>query len=178
MAAWPSSQPDGQFTPIDFPEGSGQVTERRYETMATLSRPLASNVDLQVLRVVKSRGWTGSTMTRAPRIFRPKGSVVLGWKPAKGWDISLKARRKVGQISFYDFLASQSSTTIAKMPVIPTSCRRKAGSWKPRWPRTRTMGQDPAERAIITGSRTSSTSFRLGSTRRDRQFAAGQPMGH
>jgi hypothetical protein len=36
--------------------------------------------------------------------FRPKGSINLGWRPAAGWDASLKLRRKVGQISFYDFL--------------------------------------------------------------------------
>ena len=31
--------------------------------------------------------------------------MVLGWRPAKNWDVSLKARRRVGQISFYDFLS-------------------------------------------------------------------------
>src|SRR6185369_379263 len=35
----------------------------------------------------------------------PKGSVTLGWRPSQGWDLSLKLRRRVGQISFYDFLA-------------------------------------------------------------------------
>jgi hypothetical protein len=38
------------------------------------------------------------------KFFRPKGSINLGWRPGKGWDASLKLRRKVGQISFYDFL--------------------------------------------------------------------------
>ena len=31
--------------------------------------------------------------------------MTLGWRPASGWDRSLKLRRRVGQISFYDFLA-------------------------------------------------------------------------
>ncbi|HEY6047535.1 MAG TPA: TonB-dependent receptor, partial [Sphingomicrobium sp.] len=39
------------------------------------------------------------------KFFRPKGSVVFGWHPNKSWDVSLKLRRRVGQISFYDFLA-------------------------------------------------------------------------
>ena len=41
----------------------------------------------------------------ARKFFRPKGSVTLGWRPAEGWDASLKLSRRVGQISFYDFLA-------------------------------------------------------------------------
>ncbi|MEO7277449.1 MAG: TonB-dependent receptor [Sphingomicrobium sp.] len=97
---------DGQFEPIDFPEGTGKVTEVRYEAIATLSRPLAPNVDLQV-----AAGGEISWLDRvdddqkARRFVRPKGSIILGWRPAKSWDVSLKARRRVGQISFYDFLA-------------------------------------------------------------------------
>jgi hypothetical protein len=99
-------QPNGQFQPIDFPEGTGLVTEVRYEAMGTFSRPLASNLDLQV-----AAGGEISWLDRvdddqpARRFLRPKGSINLGWRPAKDWDVSLKARRRVGQISFYDFLA-------------------------------------------------------------------------
>ena len=98
--------PDGAFVEVEFPEGTGKVTEVRYEVIATLSRPLASNLDLQV-----AAGAEVSTLDRVDddqdgrKFFRPKGSVTLGWHPAKDWDISLKLRRRVGQISFYDFLA-------------------------------------------------------------------------
>ena len=98
--------PDGEFEPVPFPEGSGKVTEVRYEGIATLSRPLASNLDLQV-----AAGGEISQLDRvdddqpARKFFRPKGSIDIGWRPAKGWDISLKLRRRVGQIDFYDFLA-------------------------------------------------------------------------
>ena len=97
---------DRQFVEVPFPEGTGKVTEVRYEGIATLSRPLASNLDLQVA--------AGAEISRLDRVdddqparkfFRPKGSLTLGWRPAKDWDISLKLRRRVGQISFYDFLA-------------------------------------------------------------------------
>jgi len=40
--------PDGTFQDVQFPQGSGKVTEVRYEALATLSRKLASNLDLQV----------------------------------------------------------------------------------------------------------------------------------
>ncbi|QNM83207.1 TonB-dependent receptor plug domain-containing protein [Sphingomonas sabuli] len=98
--------PDGDFDPVDFPEGTGKVTEVRYEGLATLSRPLSPKLDLQV-----AAGAEISTLDRvdddqeARKFFRPKGSLTLGWRPAPGWDASLKLRRRVGQISFYDFLA-------------------------------------------------------------------------
>jgi len=98
--------PDGEFVPIPFPQGTGKVTEVRYESIATFSRPLASNLDLQV-----AGGAEISDLDRvdddqpARHFFRPKGSVNLGWRPSPGWDLSLKLRRRVGQISFYDFLA-------------------------------------------------------------------------
>jgi hypothetical protein len=98
--------PSGDFVEVPFPEGTGKVTEVRYEAIATLSRPLTSNLDLQI-----AAGGEISHLDRidddqpARKFFRPKGSIVLGWHPAPSWDLSLKLRRKVGQISFYDFLA-------------------------------------------------------------------------
>ena len=74
--------------------------------MTTLSRPLLEHFDLQVA--------AGGEISRLDRVdddqdarsfLRPKGSINLGWRPAKDWDASLKLRRRVGQISFYDFLA-------------------------------------------------------------------------
>ena len=97
---------EGEFVPQEFEGGSGKVTEVRYEGIATLSRPLTSNLDLQV-----AAGGEISHLDRvdddlpARKFFRPKGSVTLGWRPSPGWDASLKLRRRVGQISFYDFLA-------------------------------------------------------------------------
>ncbi len=98
--------PAGEFVEVDFPQGTGKVTEVRYEGIGTLSRPLASNLDLQV-----ALGGEISRLDRvdddqpARKFFRPKGSINLAWRPAQGWDTSLKLRRTVGQISFYDFLA-------------------------------------------------------------------------
>jgi hypothetical protein len=98
--------PEGEFVEVDFPEGTGKVTEVRYESIATLSRPLTSNLNLQV-----AGGAEISHLDRVDddqeirKFFRPKGSINLAWRPSKGWDVSLKLRRRVGQISFYDFLA-------------------------------------------------------------------------
>ena len=98
--------PEGEFVEIDFPEGTGKVTEVRYEGMTTWSRPLSPKLDLQVA--------AGAEISHLDRVdddqevrkfFRPKGSINLAWRPSPGWDLSLKLRRRVGQISFYDFLA-------------------------------------------------------------------------
>lgn len=99
-------QDDGEFEEVDFPGGTGEVQEVRYEAIASLSRPLSSTIDLQV-----AGGGEFSKLDRvdddaAPRKFwRPKGSLNLGWRPGGGWDGSLKLSRRVGQISFYDFLS-------------------------------------------------------------------------
>jgi hypothetical protein len=96
----------GEFVEVDFPQGTGKVTEVRYEGIGTLSRPLTSNLDVQV-----AAGGEISRLDRvdddqpARKFFRPKGSINLAWRPSQGWDASLKLRRRVGQISFYDFLA-------------------------------------------------------------------------
>jgi hypothetical protein len=101
--------PDGEFEPVPFPGGSGKVEETRYEGILTFSRPLSPKLDLQV-----AAGAETSTLSRidsdlpARKFFRPKGSVTLGWRPSEGWDASLKLRRRVGQISFYDFLSQPS----------------------------------------------------------------------
>lgn len=95
----------GLFNPVPFPQGSGKVQEVRYEAIATLSRPLTSNLDLQIAaggEISKLERVDGDLPPR--KFFRPKGSIVLGWRPAPTWDVNLKLRRRVGQISFYDFL--------------------------------------------------------------------------
>ena len=100
---------DGQFVEVPFPGGSGKVTETRYEAVGSLSRPLSSNLDLQVAAGAEiSRLAREDSDLPARKFFRPKGSVTLGWRPAKDWDVNLSFRRRVGQISFYDFLSQPS----------------------------------------------------------------------
>ncbi len=97
---------DGEFEEVPFPEGSGEVAEHRYEATATFGRPLSPKLDLQLVA-----GGEISKLERLDRddpprkFFRPKGSISLAWRPAADWDTSLKLSRRVGQISFYDFLA-------------------------------------------------------------------------
>jgi outer membrane receptor for ferrienterochelin and colicins len=133
--------PDGQFVEVPFPTGSGKVQETRYEGLATFSRPLSSKLDLQI-----AAGAEASTLglvggIQPPRqFFRPKGSIVLGWHPDKKWDISLKFRRRVGQIDFADFLSqailTQDRTNAGNVNLVPpqsweveTDFARDLGRW-------------------------------------------------
>ncbi|MEO6581017.1 MAG: TonB-dependent receptor [Sphingomicrobium sp.] len=96
----------GEFVEVPLPGATGKVSEVRYEAIASISRPLAPNLDLQF-----AAGAETSKLDRvdddqpARKFFRPKGSVTLAWRPAKNWDASLKLRRRVGQIDFLDFLS-------------------------------------------------------------------------
>ncbi|MGE5563871.1 MAG: TonB-dependent receptor plug domain-containing protein [Bacillota bacterium] len=98
----------GDFVEVPFPEGSGKVTEVRYESIGTLSRPITSNLDLQVA-AGGELSWLDLVGDNQParRFLRPKGEFNLAWHPSKTWDVSLKLRRRVGQIDFSDFIAQQ-----------------------------------------------------------------------
>jgi len=98
--------PAGGFVELPFPNGTGGVTEDRYETILTHGRQLAGNLSLQIgvggeYSKLSQTGPMGLTRT----FWRPKGSASLSWTPAKGLDVSLKFARVVGQLSFGDFLA-------------------------------------------------------------------------
>ena len=133
--------PMGEFVAAPFPNGTGKVVETRYEGIATLSRPLGPDLDLQV-----AAGAETSRLERvdgdlpARKFFRPKGSITLGWRPAAGWDASFKLRRRVGQISFYDFLAqpklTQDRENAGNPDLVPpqsweieTEVGRELGAW-------------------------------------------------
>ncbi|MEO5868207.1 MAG: TonB-dependent receptor [Sphingomonas sp.] len=104
-------QPDGTYADIPYPQGSGTVAETRYESIAALSRPLSPNLDLQLAGGAEYSELGERGIGTKPRsFFRPKGSASLAWRPGPGWEASLKVERRVGQISFSDFLANQDIT--------------------------------------------------------------------
>ena len=132
---------DDEFVEVPFPGGTGEVQEVRYEGIGTWSRPLGAKLDLQVAaggEISKLERVDGDLPAR--KFFRPKGSVTLGWRPARGWDASLKLRRRVGQISFHDFLSqpnlSQDRENSGNPDLVPpqsweveTEVGRELGAW-------------------------------------------------
>ena len=149
---------DGVFEPQDFPEGSGHVTEVRYEGIATLSRPLSSKLDLQV-----AAGAEQSTLDRvddelpARKFFRPKGSLTLGWRPPRDGTRASRSAAGSARSVFTTSSPSRSWSRTAKMPAIRISSRRKAGNSKPKSGASSANGAKPAFAAGITRSTTSST---------------------
>ena len=99
----------GDFVQIPFPNASGGVTEDRYEAILTHSRSLADNLSIQAgaggeYSTLSQTGASGLTRS----FWRPKGSVNIAWQAMEGLDVSLEVARRVGQLSFGDFLASVS----------------------------------------------------------------------
>ncbi|WP_374405479.1 TonB-dependent receptor [Pelagerythrobacter sp.] len=98
--------PGGEFVEIPFPGGTGGVREDRYESLLSFGRPLTSTLSFQIVAgaehsTIEQTGANGLTRS----FFRPKGTLSLAWKPSDTFDASLKIRRRVLQLSFYDFLA-------------------------------------------------------------------------
>lgn len=98
---------DGVFQPATFAGATSRVEELRAESILGASRPLGGALSLQFSGGVefsrlKQDGEAGQTR----EFWRPKGSVSLAWNPASRWEMNLKLQRKIGQLNFYDFLAS------------------------------------------------------------------------
>jgi len=99
--------PSGTFVEIPFPNSAATVEERRAESMLTYGRPLAPHLTLQAslggeYSQLSQNGAGGLTRT----FYRPKGFVNLAWQPRPGLDVSARIERVVGQLNFFDFVAS------------------------------------------------------------------------
>ena len=98
--------PTAEFDPIPFPQGTGGVTEDRYEAILSYGRALASNLSLQIAAGGEVSTIAQTGISDLSRTFkRPKGTLTMAWAPTDGLDVSLKVERRVGQLDFNDFLA-------------------------------------------------------------------------
>ena len=97
----------GDFVPVEFDGASARVDEDRAELQATYSRGLTSNLQLQLSLAgeyskISQSGVQGQTRT----FYRPKGFVALDWKVKDGVNIAARLERLVGQLDFFDFIAT------------------------------------------------------------------------
>lgn len=97
---------NGVFVDQPFAGGTGGVSEDRYEGLLSFGRKLTDTLNVQIIAgaehsTITQTGANGLTRT----FFRPKGSISLAWTPTADFDVSVKLRRRVLQLSFYDFLA-------------------------------------------------------------------------
>ncbi|HMO76464.1 MAG TPA: TonB-dependent receptor plug domain-containing protein [Sphingopyxis sp.] len=133
--------PAGVFVELPFAGGTGGVSEDRYEGLLSFGRPLTGKFSFQIVA-----GAEHSTIAQAGvngisrSFFRPKGSLTLSWAPSTDFDASLKIRRRVLQLSFYDFLGraflndgNQNETNFDLRPQQDWSyeleANRKLGAW-------------------------------------------------
>jgi hypothetical protein len=99
--------PNGGFDEIPLPGGTARVQEDRYEVIGSYGRPLAANLTIKLsageeYSQLAQVGAGGTTRT----FYRPKGELSAAWKFSPKTDINVKLARKVGQLNFFDFLAS------------------------------------------------------------------------
>lgn len=98
--------PAGIFVDQPLVSGTGKVEESRYEGLLSVGRPLSRTVSFQLVAGAERSTISQTGAGALTRTFvRPKGSVSLSWKPSETFDASLKLRRRVLQLDFYDFLA-------------------------------------------------------------------------
>jgi hypothetical protein len=97
----------GAFDEIPLPGGTARVQEDRYEVIGSYGRKLATNLTMKLsaggeYSQLAQVGAGGTTRT----FYRPKGELSAAWKFSPRTDINIKLARKVGQLNFFDFLAS------------------------------------------------------------------------
>lgn len=95
---------DGAFQPQPLPGATAVVQEDRFELMGTYGRALNEDVTMQL-----SFGGEFSELSAAGTVrefVRPKGLLSFAWAASPELDVGVKLERRVGQLNFYDFLAS------------------------------------------------------------------------
>ena len=100
-----------EYVASPLPGGTAVVEEDRYEIMGTYGRELNPDLQLQTSlggEFSKLAQVGAGGLTREFR--RPKGFVSLAWKQSEAMDFNFKLERRVGQLNFYDFLASVNVT--------------------------------------------------------------------
>ncbi len=98
--------PSGVFVEQPFVGGTGGVSEDRYEGLLSFGRKLTDKLNFQIIAGAEHSTITQTGVNGLTRsFFRPKGSLSLAWTPSPDFDVSFKLRRRVLQLSFYDFLA-------------------------------------------------------------------------
>jgi outer membrane receptor for ferrienterochelin and colicins len=95
------------YQPVPIPGATSRVEEKRAQSIVTYGRPLSDALSLQTTIGAEYSKLSQTGANGLTRSFvRPKGSVALTWKATPTFTVSSKLQRKVGQLSFFDFLAS------------------------------------------------------------------------
>jgi len=142
----------GDFEPVPFPNAVAVVEERRAEAILTYGRPLSSTLTLQLAAGGEYSNLVQQGAGGLDRTFyRPKGFLNLAWRPAPGWDLSARLERVVGQLNFFDFVASANvsggTTNAGNANLVPPQ------SWDAQIQATRNLGAWGTATARLYGRR-------------------------
>ncbi|HZG08638.1 MAG TPA: TonB-dependent receptor plug domain-containing protein [Allosphingosinicella sp.] len=100
-------RPNGEYELIDLPGSTARVKEDRYELMGSYGRTLSPKLSIQLAAGGEYSSLSqagGGGLSRA--FWRPKGQFSAAWKPNPRTDVNVRLQRRVGQLNFYDFLAT------------------------------------------------------------------------
>jgi hypothetical protein len=100
-------QPDRSFSELPLDGGIAKVNEDRYEVIGSYGRSLSKTLTMKLsaggeYSQLAQVGAGGTTRT----FYRPKGELSAAWKASPRTDVNVKLARRVGQLNFFDFLAS------------------------------------------------------------------------
>jgi hypothetical protein len=97
----------GVLQPINLAGSSARVDEDRVDAGLTWSRALARNIQLQLSGGAEYSRLSQSGPLGLTRSFvRPKGFASLDWKVTGNLNLAGRIERVVGQLDFFDFIAS------------------------------------------------------------------------
>ena len=98
---------DGQFISVELSDAQARVEERRAESTLNMSRRLTEQLTFQATIGAEYSEIRQTGNSEVIRDFvRPKGFLALNYKPTSDLFLSAKLERTVGQLSFFDFIAS------------------------------------------------------------------------
>lgn len=114
----------GVLQPVDLPGASDRVDEDRADAGLTYSRALAANLQLQLsVGAEYSRLSQGGPNGLTREFWRPKGFAALDWKVSDTLNLAGRVERVVGQLDFFDFIASvdldQDRTDVSNANLVP-----------------------------------------------------------
>jgi outer membrane receptor for ferrienterochelin and colicins len=140
----------GMYQPVDLLGASSRVAEHRGESILSFSRPIGSGWSLQLSGGAEySRLQQDGAAGQTRHFWRPKGAVSLAWNPPSPWEMNFKLQRKVGQLNFFDFLASvdldTSNANGGNPELVPPQ------SWLLQWELIRSLGAAGKLRFFIEG---------------------------
>ena len=97
----------GVLIPVDLPDAEARVEEMRFESTLNVSKQLSDKMTLQATVGAEYSEISQTGSSKVTRDFvRPKGFLSLNYKPTDDLFLSAKLERAVGQLRFFDFIAT------------------------------------------------------------------------